>query len=63
MVDNSKGVIVGWTVKTITEEIDDNGYGGMIYKGQFDFMAKAETNGNWTGGSRGRWFNGPVHAE
>ncbi len=51
MVDNSKGVIVGWTVKTITEEIDDSGYGGMIYKGQLDFMAKAETNGNWTGGA------------
>ena len=63
MVDNSKGVIVGWTVKTITEEIDDNGYGGMIYKGQLDFMVKAETNGNWTGGSRGGRLNGPIHAE
>ena len=51
MVDNSKGVIVGWTVKTITEEIDDSGYGGMIYRGELDFMAKAETNGNWTGGA------------
>ena len=51
MVDKSKGVIVGWTVKTITEEIDESGYGGLIYNGQFDFMVKAETNGNWTGGS------------
>jgi hypothetical protein len=51
MVDNSKGVIVGWTVKTVTEEIDDSGYGVMIYRGQLDFMAKAETNGNWTGGT------------
>jgi hypothetical protein len=51
MVDNSKGVIVGWKVKTVTEEIDDSGYGGMIYRGQLDFMAKAETNGNWTGGT------------
>ncbi len=51
MVDNSKGVIVGWAVKTITEEIDENGYGGMIYNGEFDFMLKAETNGNWTGGA------------
>ena len=51
MVDNSKGVIVGWTVKPITEEIDDSGYGGMIYRGQLDFMAKAETSGNWTGGT------------
>ena len=51
MVDNSKGVIVGWKVKTITEEIDDNGYGGMIYKGELDFMMRAETNGNWTGGA------------
>ena len=33
MVDNSKGVIVGWTVKTITEEIDDSGYGGRDLQG------------------------------
>ena len=51
MVDNSKGVIVGWTVKTITEEIDASGYGGMIYRGQLDFMAKAEAGGNRTGGA------------
>jgi hypothetical protein len=50
-VDNSKGVIVGWTVKTITEEIDDNGFGGGLYKGEFDFMANAETSGSWTGGA------------
>jgi len=51
MVDKSKGIIVGWTVKTITEKIDASGYGGMIYKGQLDFMANAETGGNWTGGT------------
>ena len=51
MVDNSKGIIVDWTVKTVTEEIDGSGYGGLIYKGQLDFMANAETGGNWTGGS------------
>lgn len=51
MVDNSKGVIVGWTVKTITEEIGDTGYGNMIYNGSLDFMEKAETGGNWTGGA------------
>ena len=51
MVEKSKGVIVDWTVKTVTEEIDGSGYGGMIYKGQLDFMANAETGGNWTGGT------------
>jgi hypothetical protein len=51
MVDKSKGVITGWTVKTITEKIDASGYGGMIYKGQLDFMANAESRGTLTGGS------------
>ena len=51
MVDKSKGVIVDWEVKKITEEIDDYKYGGMIYRGGMDFMMNAETAGNWTGGS------------
>jgi len=51
MVDKSKGVIVGWEVKKITEKIDDYEYGGMIYRGGMDFMMNAETAGNWTGGS------------
>ena len=51
MVDKSKGVIVDWEVKKITEEIDDYNYGGMIFRGGMDFMMNAETAGNWTGGS------------
>ena len=51
MVDKSKGIIVDWKVKKITEEVDDYGYGGMIYRGGMDFIASAETGGNWSGGA------------
>jgi len=51
MVDKSKGVIVGWEVKKITEEIDDYSSGGLIYRGGMDFMMKAESGANWTGGA------------
>ncbi len=51
MVDKSKGVIVGWEVKKVTEEVDDYGNGGWIYRGGMDFIASAETGGNWTGGA------------
>jgi hypothetical protein len=51
MVNKSKGVIVGWEVKKITEKIDDYEYGGMIFRGGMDFMMNANTAGNWTGGS------------
>lgn len=51
MVDKSKGVIVDWEVKKITEAIDDYNYGGMIFRGGMDFIMSAETAGNWTGGS------------
>ena len=51
MVDKSKGVIVGWEVKKITEEINDYGSGGLIYRGGMDFMMKAESGANWTGGA------------
>ncbi|MCK7538344.1 MAG: hypothetical protein MZV63_49030 [Marinilabiliales bacterium] len=64
MVDKSKGVIVGWEVKKITEEIDEihtrrHGY----YRGNMDFMMSAEAGGNWTGGGRYRRLHGPFHAE
>jgi hypothetical protein len=51
MVDKSKGVIVDWDVKKITEEIDDYNYGGMIFRGGMDFIMSAETAGKWTGGA------------
>jgi hypothetical protein len=51
MVDKSKGVIVDWEVKKITEEIDDYNYGGMIFRGGMDFIMSAETAGKWTGGA------------
>jgi len=51
MVDKSKGVIVDWEVKKITEEIDDYNYGGMIFRGGMDFIMSAKTEGNWTGGA------------
>jgi hypothetical protein len=51
MVDKSKGVIVGWEVKTITEEIEKYNHGGMIYYGDMNFIARAESAVNWTGSS------------
>jgi hypothetical protein len=51
MVDRSKGVIVGWEVKTITEERDASGYGSWLYRGNFDFIAISEGGGNWSGGA------------
>jgi len=51
MVDKSKGVIVDWEVKKITEKMDEYGNGGMIYRGGMDFMMNAEAAGNWTGGA------------
>ena len=51
MVDKSEGVVVGWEVKTITEKRDDSGYGGWLFRGEFDFLAKADAGGNWTGGA------------
>lgn len=52
MVDKSQGVIVGWDVKKVTEEVDNYLHGGMIYRGNMDFVAMADaSSGNWTGGS------------
>ena len=41
-VDKSKGVIVDWEVKKITEEISKDGYGIKIFRGSLDFIAMAE---------------------
>ena len=48
-IDRSKGVIVGWEVKTITEEREVGWFGGWLFRGGGDFMA--ETGGNWSGGA------------
>ena len=62
MVDNTKGVIVDWEVKTVTEEQEPGTtWGGWIYRGDFMFVADAKTNGNWsagagTGGSMARFM-------
>jgi len=49
-VDKTKGVIVGWEVKKVTEEIDKYYQGGKIFRGGMDFVMSAEAGGNWTGG-------------
>ena len=51
MVDKSKGVIVDWEVKKITEPMMDYQYGGMIFRGGMDFVMNAEAGAKWTGGS------------
>lgn len=51
MVDKSKGVIVDWKVKKITEKMEDYQYGGVIFRGGMDFVMNAEAGAKWTGGS------------
>jgi hypothetical protein len=51
MVDKSKGVIVDWEVKKITEKMEDYTQGGWIFRGGMDFLAAAESGAKWTGGS------------
>ena len=51
MVDKSKGVIVSWEVKKITEKLEDYTQGGWIFRGEMDFMLNTATGANWTGGS------------
>ena len=49
-VDKTKGVIVDWEVKTITEEREPGDYGWKLMRGDFiSFMASAETAGNFNG--------------
>lgn len=51
-VDKSKGVIVNWEVKTVTEEVENNtGWGSGVYRGELMFLAAADGRGNWSSGS------------
>ncbi|MRR21779.1 hypothetical protein EG830_02215 [bacterium] len=52
MVDKSKGVIVGWEVKKVTEKMEDYQYGGWLFRGEMNFIMSADAAGaNWTGGA------------
>jgi hypothetical protein len=48
-VDKSKGVIIGWELKTITEVVDS--HSGYYRGGDLVFMAAAEFRGSYSGGS------------
>jgi hypothetical protein len=51
-VDRSKGVIVGWNVKTVTEEREPGSYNHWFYKGDFlSFDSNSGTRPSWTGGA------------
>jgi hypothetical protein len=62
MVDNTKGVITGWEVKTVTEEREPGTMlDGWIYRGDFTFLAAVDAGNNWstgagTGGSMARFM-------
>lgn len=62
MVDNSKGVIIDWEVKKVTEEREPgSAWGGWIYRGDFMLMSVAESGNKWsagagTGGSMARFM-------
>jgi len=52
MVDKSKGVIVGWEVKKVTEKMEDYQYGGWLFRGEMNFIMRADAaTANWTGGA------------
>jgi hypothetical protein len=51
MVDKSKGVIIDWEVKKITEKLEDYTNSGWIFRGEMDFMANTSYGAKWTGGS------------
>ena len=62
MVDKTRGVIIDWETKTVTEERDPGSpWGGWIYRGDFMLMSAAESGMNWsagagTGGSMARFM-------
>lgn len=62
MVDKSKGVIINWEVRTVTEEREPgSNWGGWIYRGEFAFVttldgAKQWSSGAGTGGSMARFM-------
>ncbi len=51
MVDKSKGVIVDWEVKKITEKMEDYQYGGWLFRGEMNFLMSADAGAKWSGGS------------
>ncbi len=52
MVDKSKGVIVEWKVKNISEDVEPGGsWGGWIYRGDMAFLALANSEAGWSAGA------------
>jgi hypothetical protein len=51
MVDRSKGVIVDWEVKKITEKMEDYQFGGWLFRGEMSFVMSADAGAKWTGGA------------
>ena len=52
MVDKSKGVIVGWEVKTVTEEHEPGSkWDGWIYRKEMVMMGAADSRANWSAGA------------
>ena len=52
MVDKSKGVIIDWEVKTVTEEREPGSvWGGWIYRENMTFMAATDGGANWSAGA------------
>jgi hypothetical protein len=52
MVDKSKGVIVDWEVKTVTEEREPgSNWGGWIYREKMTLMAATDGGANWSAGA------------
>jgi len=61
-VDEDKGVVIGWEVKTIREKIDNNPYPWPIYyRGGMEFLDKANASGASSGVSgSGTGFGGSM---
>jgi hypothetical protein len=52
MVDKSKGVIIDWEVKTVTEEREPgSAWGGWLYLERMTFMAATDGGANWSAGA------------
>lgn len=51
MVDKSRGVIIDWEVKKITEKAEDYQYGGWLFRGEMNFVMSADAGAKWSGGS------------
>lgn len=50
-VDNKKGVVVDWEVKTVTEKKDVYEQGGWFYSNMLTFASPAAVDGIWSGGA------------